>query len=99
MSVEADVVNRDGALAPGMFPDVSWPVVRTGAGLLVPATAVVTTTERTFVIRVAAGKAEWITVKKGPGAGDLVEVTGGLAVGDVVVKRGTDEIRPGTAIK
>jgi RND family efflux transporter MFP subunit len=99
MMVEGDVVNRDGALAPGMFPDVRWPIVRAASGLVVPATAVVTTTERTFVIRVAAGKAEWVTVKKGPVTGDQVEVTGALAVGDTVVRRGTDELRPGTAIK
>lgn len=99
MSVEADVVNRADALAPGMFPDVSWPIARAGAGLLVPATAVVTTTERTFVIRVTGGRADWVTVKKGPAAGDLIEVQGALAVGDVVVKRGTDEIRNGSAVK
>lgn len=99
MMVEADVVNRDGALAPGMFPDVKWPIVRSAAGLMVPTTAVVTTTERTFVIRVTAGKAEWVTVKKGPVAGELVEVAGTLAVGDTIVRRGTDEIRAGTPIK
>ncbi len=99
MMVEADVVNRDGTLAPGMFPDVKWPIVRSAAGLMVPTTAVVTTTERTFVIRVTAGKAEWVTVKKGPVAGELVEVAGALAVGDTIVRRGTDEIRAGTPIK
>lgn len=99
MTVEADVANRDGVLAPGMFPDVRWPVARAAAGLVVPATAVVTTTERTFVIRVNAGKAEWVTVKKGAVTGDQVEVAGALAVGDTIVRRGTDEMRPGTAIK
>lgn len=99
MTVEADVVNRDRLLAPGMFPDVSWPVVRSAPSLLVPATAVVTTTERTFVIRVTGGKAEWVTVKKGAAAGEQVEVQGALTVGDVVVRRGTDEIRPGAAVK
>jgi hypothetical protein len=66
---------------------------------MVPATAVVTTTERTFIIRVAAGKAEWVTVKKGAVAGDQVEVAGALAVGDTIVRRGTDEIRAGASIK
>lgn len=98
MSIEADVDNGDGLLAPGMFPEVSWPIVRSNPGLLVPATAVVTTTERTFVIRVTNGKAEWVSVKKGPAAGDQVEVTGALKAGDVVVKRGTDEIRDGSVL-
>ena len=50
MMVELEVFNKDGSLAPGMYPTVDWPV---GAGenlLFVPATSVVTTTERTFVI-------------------------------------------------
>jgi hypothetical protein len=82
-----------------MFPEVSWPIVRESAALLVPATAVVTTTERTFVIRVTAGKAEWVNVTKGASAGDQVEVAGSLKAGDVVIKRATDEIRNGSAVK
>jgi hypothetical protein len=58
----------------------------------------VTTTERTFVIRVAGGKAEWVTVKKGATAGDQVEVAGDLRAGELVVRRGTDEIRNGSVL-
>ena len=39
---------------------------------------VVTTTERTFVIRSQSGQAEWVDVKKGASEGDLVEVIGNL---------------------
>jgi len=99
MVIEADVDNSAGLLAPGMFPEVSWPIVREQAALLVPTTAVVTTTERTFVIRVVDGKAQWVSVKKGAVTGEQVEVAGGLALGDVVIKRGTDEIRDGSVIK
>ncbi len=98
MPVELDVVNS-GTLAPGMYPEVSWPVKRGAPSLVVPLTAVVTTTEKTFVIRVTGGKAEWVNVKKGTVSGDSVEVMGSLAAGDVVVKRGTDEIRNGAPIQ
>jgi hypothetical protein len=68
--------------------------------LLVPATAVASNTERVFVIRVKAdGKAEWVNVKKGAAQGDLVEVSGAIAEGDVVVKRASDELRAGTKVK
>ena len=99
MSIEGDVDNSTGERAPGMFPEVSWSIVRDRPGLLVPPTAVVTTTERTFVIRVKDGIAEWVTVKRGAVAGDQVEVIGDLKPGDVVVKRATDEIRNGSPIK
>jgi RND family efflux transporter MFP subunit len=98
MAVELDVVNRDGSLAPGMFPTVKWPVRRPGAELLAPKTSVVSTTERVFVIRDRDGRAEWVNVKKGDGDGDLVVVTGNLKAGDQVVRRATDEIREGTVL-
>ncbi len=66
--------------------------------LLVPGTSVVTTTERMFVIRVRNGKAEWVDVRRGAAAKDMVEVTGDLKAGDEVVTRGSDEIRAGTPI-
>ena len=99
MAVELDVMNRDGSLAPGMYPTVKWPVRRSRPALLVPRTSVVTTTERTFVVRNHSGQAEWVDVKKGVAAGDLVEVIGNLKPGDMVVRRATDEMRDGTPIQ
>ena len=98
MPVELDVLNRDGTLAPGMYPSVRWPVRREHPALFVPKTSVVTTTERTFVIRDRNGRAEWVDVKKGAAEGDLIEVSGALAAGDKVVRRGTDELRDGMPI-
>jgi hypothetical protein len=69
------------------------------AVLLVPKTSVVTTTERTFVIREHAGKAQWVNVAKGMADVDLIEVSGDLQVGDKVVRRATDEIREGANLK
>jgi RND family efflux transporter MFP subunit len=99
MMVELDVFNKDGSLAPGMYPTVDWPV---GVGenlLFVPATSVVTTTERTFVIASVNGRAHWIDVRKGPMVGESVSVRGQIAVGQEVVKRASDEIREGTPLR
>jgi len=99
MAVELDVMNRDRSLAPGMFPVLKWPVRRSRPSLMVPKTSVVTTTERTFVIRDRDGRAEWVDVKKGVADGDLVEVAGSLKAGDMIVRRATDEIREGASIR
>jgi membrane fusion protein (multidrug efflux system) len=99
MAVELDVLNRDGSLSPGMYPSVKWPVRRALPSLLVPKTSVVTTTERVFVIRDRNGRAEWVNVTKGAADGDLIEVSGSLQAGDMVVRRATDEIREGTPIQ
>jgi membrane fusion protein (multidrug efflux system) len=98
MMVELDSSNAGGKLTTGMYADVIWPVRRPQETLLVPATAVVTTTERTFVIRSRAGKAEWVDVRRGSPVGELVEVFGDLRAGDDVVRRGNDEIRSGTPL-
>jgi membrane fusion protein (multidrug efflux system) len=102
MPVELDVDNSSRRLAPGMFPDVSWPARRPRPSLFVPPAAVATTTERTFVLRVRDGQVEWVDVKRGvamnqPG-GDLVEVFGDLAPGDQIAARGTDELRSGLRV-
>lgn len=76
MPVELDVINRDGSLAPGMYPTVKWPARGSLPSLFVPGTSIVTTTERTFVIRDRGGSAEWVDVRKGVAEGDLVEVFG-----------------------
>jgi membrane fusion protein (multidrug efflux system) len=98
MPVEVDVVNSNNHLSPGMYPEVVWPVEGTGSSLLVPQTAVVTTTERTFVIRIRAGRAEWVSIRRGQVAGDWVQVMGDLRAGETIVRRGTDEIREGTTV-
>jgi RND family efflux transporter MFP subunit len=98
MPVELEVDNRDGSLAPGMYPTVKWPVRSAQPALFVPRTSVVTTSERTFVIRDRQGRAEWVDVKPGPVEGDLTQVAGDLHPGDKVVRRGTDEWHEGAAI-
>jgi hypothetical protein len=82
-----------------MYPTVKWPVRDARAGLFVPKTSVVTTTERVFVVRDQNGHAEWVDVKKGAEEGDLVEVLGRLNAGDKVVRNATDEIRAGASLR
>src|SRR5256712_12838517 len=99
MAVELDVMNPDQSLAPGMYATVKWPVRSAKPALYVPRTSVVTTTERTFVIRDKNGKAEWVNVTRGAADGDLAEVIGPLQGGDKVVKRANDELREGTPLR
>lgn len=99
MAVELDIANADGRLAPGMFAEVQWPARRARPSLFVPQSAVATTTERTFVIRVRGGVVEWVDVRRGATMDNLVEVFGDLEPGDDVAVRGTDELRAGTPVR
>ncbi len=98
MAVELEVSNASGELAPGMYAEVSWPVRTPGRALLVPATSVVRTTERMFVIRVRGGRAEWVDVRTGARDAGQIQVFGALAEGDMVVRNATDEIRDGSPV-
>ena len=98
MPVELDVFNAHGRLAAGMYPAIKWPVRGDRSTLLVPSTSVVTNSERTFVIRVSNGVAQWVNVSRGARVGELIEVFGALKDGDTIVRRGTDEIREGAKV-
>ena len=98
MAVELDVTNSSGRLAPGTFAEIRWPVRRPQQSLFVPSSAVTTNLERTFVVRIRDGKAEWVDVKTGAAAGKLTEVFGDLHANDEVALRGTDELQPGTQV-
>jgi membrane fusion protein, multidrug efflux system len=99
MPVELDVENADGRLAPGMFATVVWPVKRTAPSIFVPPSAIVQSTERTFVARVKDGTIEQVPVQRGVSQGDLVEVFGALQPGDVVAKRGSEDLRAGIRVQ
>ncbi len=98
MQVELDLHNADAQITPGTFANVEWPIRRSFATLFVPSTAVATDLQRTFVIRVRQGKAEWVDVKTGVTVSGKIEIFGDLKPGDVVVANATDSIRSGAAV-
>jgi membrane fusion protein, multidrug efflux system len=99
MPVELDVLNPNLRLAPGMYAETQWPVRHPRVSLLVPPTSIVTTNERQFVVRVNGGIAEWVNVTRSATVGEMVEVLGPLNAGDLVVRRGSDEIREGVRLQ
>ena len=98
MPVELDVRDPQAELVPGTFCEASWPVRRAYPTLFVPPSAVASDLERTFVIRVANNRVEWVDVKTGAKSGNLIEVFGDLREGDLVALRGTDQLRPDTPV-
>lgn len=96
MAVELDV--RNPQITTGTFANVQWPIQRTYPTLFVPATAITTNLQRTFVIRVSDGKTEWVDVKSGATVNGKTEVFGDLKPGDQVVARASDELGSGTAV-
>jgi RND family efflux transporter MFP subunit len=98
MQVELDFHNSDAQITPGSFANVEWPIRRSDPTLFVPTAAVTTDLQRTFVIRVREGKAEWVDVKTGVTANGSIEVFGQLQPGDLVVRNARDSIRSGASV-
>jgi membrane fusion protein, multidrug efflux system len=96
--IEMDVLNNDKKLLPGMVAEVVVPLTPRDSCFVVPKTAYVNSTERSFVIKVVDGKAHWIDVKKGREKDSLVEIFGDLAEGDHLVRAASEEIRDGSDV-
>jgi RND family efflux transporter MFP subunit len=99
MPVELDVENRNSKLAAGMFAEVFWPIRRDAPSLFVPSSAIVQTTERTYVDRVRDGAIDQVSVQRGTALKDRVEVFGSLQAGDTILKRGSEELKAGAKVK
>ncbi len=98
MMAEFDVNNAGHQLKSGMYADVKLPIERLGKTLFVPKTAVVSSSEKQFVIRVHDGQAQWVSVQKGNVVDSLVEVFGDLQPGTAIVRTASEEIRDGQTV-
>lgn len=97
--VELDVYNKDEALTPGMYADVLFDSKGNPNALAVPKSAVITSTERKYVIVVRDGKTVKVNVSTGNESSDKVEIVGDVAPGETVIANANDEIKEGTTIK
>ncbi|MDP4151756.1 MAG: efflux RND transporter periplasmic adaptor subunit [Bacteroidota bacterium] len=97
--IEVDVNNADRLLKPGMFAEVELPVSRNTNSLIVPASAVVTSQEKQYVICIQGDKAHWMDVTKGNSRHDSIEVFGDLHPHDHIIINANDEIKDGAIIR
>ena len=97
--IEMDVWNKEGALSPGMYADVMLYSKGSLQAYTVVKTAVVTSTERKYVIVVRAGKAVKTDVVTGNETSEKIEIFGNLQDGDTIVLNANDEIKEGIEIK
>ena len=93
--VEADVMNTDQLLTPGMYADVVIYPKGNTSGFTIPRSALVTTTERKYVLVVRSGSIQKVDVTSGRESGSSVEVFGSLNKTDSVIEHASDEIVEG----
>ncbi len=91
--------NRDGALRPGQFVKVLLGVATRAEALFVPEQALISQPKAQFVFKVVDGAAQMVQVQTGARRKGWIEVTSGLALGDVVVTGGHQKIGPGSPVR
>jgi RND family efflux transporter MFP subunit len=95
---EFEIENNKDILKPGAFADVKLDISRNQPSFLVPFSAVLTTLEKKFVIRVKSDTAAWMDVSQGLNQTDKTEIFGKLNEGDTIVAKANEELKPGTKV-
>ncbi len=95
---EFEVPNATKELKAGSYADVKLRFLRSEQSLVVPVSAVVTTLERKFVIKVSNNITQWVDVRPGFNMGDKQEVFGELHAGDTLVTKANEELKAGTKV-
>ncbi len=97
-AIEVDVNNNSGRLKPGMYAEVELPLNREHKPLVVPSSAIVTSTEGKYLLVVRNGKTVRVDVKEGNSADDSTEIFGNIKPGEKVVLHATDDMKSGMAL-
>lgn len=97
--VTALIDNADSTLKPGMFMNISLQIATRENAVLAPEEAVISEGPRQIAFLVREGKIERRAVQIGQRQEGMVEVTEGLAAGDVIVVRGVQRVRNGMAVQ
>jgi multidrug efflux pump subunit AcrA (membrane-fusion protein) len=99
LTVEAEVDNGENLLKPGQFATIRVLMPQTDPAVLVPARAVRTdgTTARVFVIK--DGVARERLVATGQQEGDLIEVKGDVAAGELVATSNVEQLADGVPVR
>jgi HlyD family secretion protein len=96
--IEIEIPNQGYRLKPGMYARVSILTDTTKDALVVPADAVVDLGGRRGVFTPLNESAVFRSLQIGTEAGNIVEILGGLAEGDVVITTGAGALRDGDRI-
>ena len=97
--VQSELDNEAGLLRPGMFMTVRLVLDSRDDAVMLPEEALLPEGERVFVFRINGETAERLEVRTGARRDGMVEITEGLAAGDLVVVAGLQRLRDGATVR
>lgn len=97
-TIEIDVENTSRTLKPGMFAEISLGSETSKGSLAVPTSAVLTSTEVQYVIRVKDDLTQYVAVKTGMQSDSMTQVFGNLKAGDKIVVNPRSNLKNGVQV-
>ncbi len=94
-AIEIDVLNPNNIFKAGMYAEVTLPTSGNANAYVVPKSAIVTTTERKYIIVNQEGAAHLVNVAQGNEHADSTEVFGSLHAGEAIVTNGSYQVKEG----
>jgi len=95
--IQIDVINTDNKLSPGMYAEVLIATAGNARAVRVPKSAIVTTTERKYVLVVENSQIKKVDVSVGNTGLNSAEVFGKLSPGNKVIVNANEDIAEGHA--
>jgi len=92
-SVQIDVLNNDNTLMAGMYAEVLLPLNGHANACVVPQSAVVTSTEKKYIIKVENNKNVFVNVITGNENNGMIEIFGDVKTGDSIIAKASEEIK------
>lgn len=99
VSLYASVDNKDNELAPGMFVNVLHSLGTKERVLMIPSRSLVPILDGEQVYKIVDGKAYAVSVLLGQRIEDTVQITQGLAPGDVIITDGQLKVKNGMPVQ
>ncbi len=96
--IEMDVWNKDGVLSPGMYADVILNSKGNVQAFTIPKSAVVTSTERKYILVIRNGKTIKVDISTGNETTDKIEIFGKVEIGEKIITNANDEIKEGIQV-
>lgn len=94
LRIRAIADNRDLALSPGGFANVTFPLNVVGNALMIPSSAIIPILKGQQVFIAKNGKAVPVKIETGVRTDQQVQVTSGLMAGDTLILTGLMSLRP-----
>jgi RND family efflux transporter MFP subunit len=99
LDAEVQIQNKDGRLRPGMYGRAAIVTDVHRGALVVPASAVQISNERSFVFVLRGDKVARVAIRTGVDGGDWLEVVAGLSREDQIVTAGADVLSDGATVR